>query len=247
MYFHQRGYPVSITDSALKKVQSLSRDACIDSHNNNNAQTRPILTLTYHPFANKVKNIIYKYFNLLSSSDDTNVIFNEPPLTAWRRDTNLKDILVHTVDNDKEGLAGSFPCNRSRCGTCPYIVNTSHIFGPKGNMAVSGTFTCISTNVIYCISCLKCGFLYIGSTVRRLGDRFVEHLRLTRLNDIHFPVSIHFNSDDHNVSHMSISVICQVSGSVEQLRQREEKIIYHLGTLQPFGMNRLFNAFPISV
>ena len=67
------------------------------------------------------------------------------------------------------------------------------------------------------------------------------------INDVHFPVSIHFNNDDHNISHMSVSVICQISGSLEQLRQREERIIYQLGTLQPFGINRLFNAFPTCV
>ena len=113
-------------------------------------------------------------------------------------------------------------------------------------MAVSGRFSCISSNIVYCISCTKCGLLYIGSTVRRLGDRFVEHLRLTRLKNQYFPVSVHFNRNGHN-SHMSVSVICQVLGSSEQLRLKEERIIFHLGTLHPYGMNRMFHSFPSNV
>ena len=38
-------------------------------------------------------------------------------------------------------------------------------------------FTCICSNIIYCISCIKCCKLYIGETGWRLSDRFAEHLR----------------------------------------------------------------------
>ena len=244
MNFHRRDYPVSVTDIAMEKVSSLSREACINSNNTNDSSNRPILTLTYHPFANKVKNIIYKHFNLLRTHRETTSLFRELPLTSWRRDTNLRDMLVHTEERDREVSVGSFPCDCSRCSTCPFNVHTDRVFGPKGSMAVSGRFTCTSTNVVYCILCLKCGFLYIGSTVRRLGDRFVEHLRCTRQNYRYFPVPAHFNTNNHNVSHMSVSGICQVSGKEDRLRLKEEEIIFRLGTLEPLGMNKPFTSFP---
>ena len=243
-YFHQRGYPVSITDSALKKVTSLSREACIDSSNNRDQSNRPILVLTYHPFASKVKDIIYKHYDLLSSNRETNHLFQDLPLTAWRRDTNLKDKLVHTRERGVEVVAGSFPCDRSRCNTCRFIVNTDHVFGPKGSVVVTNRCIYTSVNIVYCISCLKCGFSYVGSTVRRLGDRFVEHLRLTRQNNHNYPVSLHFNTNNHSIADMSVSGICQVTGSEDQLRLKEEEIIFRLGTLEPRGMNKNFTSFP---
>ena len=143
--------------------------------------------------------------------------------------------------------AGSFPCNRPRCGTCRYIVDTNYIFGPKNRIAVVGKFTCISNNIVYCITCQKCGFLYIGSTVRRLGDRFVEHLRLTRQGNKNYPVSLHFTTNGHSISDMSISGVCMVSGSEGSLRMREEELIFRLETLEPEGINKLFTSFPQNI
>ena len=246
-YFHQRGYPTTVTNSALSRVSRLSRESCIDTDNNNKSNDRPILALTYHPFSIRVKNIIYKHFDILRSNQETRSLFSKLPITAWRRDTNLKDLLVHSKHQSMEEAPGSFPCDRSRCNTCPYIVNTDHIFGPKGSVAVAGRFTCTTSNVVYCITCIKCNLLYIGSTVRRLGDRFAEHLRYTRQNNRYYPVSAHFNSVNHSVSDLSISGICKVSGNEDRLRLKEEEIIYHLGTLEPQGMNKQFHSFSLSI
>ena len=42
---------------------------------------------------------------------------------------------------------------------------------------VTDHFTCISTNVIYCITCSLCKKIYKGETRRGLADRFREHIR----------------------------------------------------------------------
>ena len=227
-------------------MSSLSREICLNNYRvNHRTNERPILTLTYHPLSIRVKNVIYKHLNILRSNPETSSTFTDIPLTAWRRDNNLNDIFVHTEHSGRDDTRGSFPCDRARCNTCPFIVNTDHVFGPKNSTAVTSKFTCTTTNVVYCITCLKCGLLYIGSTIRRLGDRFTEHLRLTRQNNHCYPVSAHFNNNDHNVSDMSISGICRVSGNEDLLRQKEEETIFRLGTLEPFGLNKQFTSFPI--
>ena len=247
-YFNQRGYPNSVTSSALEKVSSLSRDVCLNNYRvNHHSNERPILTLTYHPLSIRVKNVIYKHLNILRSNQATSSTFTDIPLTAWRRDTNLNNILVHTEQRGIDNTHGSFPCDRTRCNTCPFITNTNHVFGPKNSMAVTDIFTCTTTNVVYCITCLKCGLLYVGSTIRRLGDRFAEHLRLTRQNNHCYPVSVHFNTNDHSVSDMSISGIYRVSGNEDLLRLKEEEIIFRLGTFEPNGINKQFTSFPINI
>ena len=47
---------------------------------------------------------------------------------------------------------GTFTCKRTRCKTCPFISNTGKISGPNRSVKVTNHFTCISTNVIYCIT-----------------------------------------------------------------------------------------------
>ena len=106
-------------------------------------------------------------------------------------------------------------------------------------MKITGHFTCISENIVYCISCRKCPkAVYIGETGRRLADRFREH----RLDVLHnkgdLPVAQHFNGPSHSLEDMRVAV---VKGGLEQrdLRQREE--IFKFRTLAPLGINRDFS------
>ena len=62
---------------------------------------------------------------------------------------------------------GTFTCKRTRCKTCPFISNTVNISGPNRSVKVTDHFTCISSNVIYCITCTLCKKIYIGETVWR--------------------------------------------------------------------------------
>ena len=78
--------------------------------------------------------------------------------------------------------------------------------GPNRSVKVTDHFTCISTNVIYCITCTLCKKIYIGETGRRLADRFREHLRDAEQNntDASKPVARHFNLPNHSHHNMTI-------------------------------------------
>ena len=52
------------------------------------------------------------------------------------------------------------------------IHNVEKISGPKRSIRITDHFTCISLNVINCITCTYGDKLYIGKTGRRLADRF---------------------------------------------------------------------------
>ena len=64
-----------------------------------------------------------------------------------------------------------------------------------------------SSNIIYYISCSKCCKLYIGETGRRLSDRFAEHLRSARNNDVDKPIARHFNTANHSISDIKVCAI----------------------------------------
>ena len=97
--------------------------------------------------------------------------------------------------------------SRARRKTCPFIPNVEKISGPKRSIAITDHFTCISANVIYCITCTLCKKLYIGETGRRVGDRFREHLRDVEKdeNNASKPIARHFNLPNHSEQHMATS------------------------------------------
>ena len=63
------------------------------------------------------------------------------------------------------------------CVNCPYVSERKAVksFASKTSLAINIAATCESTNVVYCISCKKCKFQYIGKTERELKLRIAEH------------------------------------------------------------------------
>ena len=126
---------------------------------------------------------------------------------------------------------------RTRCKTCPFISNTVNISGPNRSVKVTDHFTCISSNVIYCITCTLCKKIYIGETGRRLADRFREHLRDAEQNntDASRPVARHFNLPNHSHHNRTICGLYLHHGNTESRKNLEQKLIFQLGTLSPHG------------
>ena len=113
------------------------------------------LPLTFHPHNISVKNIIIKNFKLLQHDSTTAEIFAQPLLVSCKRDKNLSNFLVKsTLKSDHQ--PGTFKCARVQCRTCPFISNANKISGPKRTVAITDHFSCISTNLIYCITCTLC-------------------------------------------------------------------------------------------
>ena len=129
------------------------------------------------------------------------------------------------------------------CKTCPFILNTSKISGPKPSVKITDGFTCTSANVMYCITCTLCNKLYIGETGRRVGNRFREHLRDVEKNDKDGsePVARHFNLHNHSKQHMAICGLSLRRGATECRKKLEQKFIFQIGTLNPTVLTNAFH------
>eukprot|EP00061_Rhincodon_typus_P002425 g17528.t1 len=132
-----------------------------------------------------------------------------------------------------------FPCNRSKCYTCPYTSPLTPIQGTKQTFHIRQGFTCTSVNVVYCIRCSQCGLLYISETKRRLGSRFVEHLCSVRDKRQHLPVANYFNPHSHSLDDMSILGFLQCHNDATR-KLEEQHLIFRFGSLQPNGLNMDF-------
>ena len=139
--------------------------------------------------------------------------------------------------NSSDNEPGTFKCKLIQCKTCPFISNSVEISGPNRSVKVTEHFTCISEDVIYCITCTLCKKIYIGETGRELAVRFGEHLRDVK-NDASTSVARHFNLPNHSYRNMTI---CGLSLHHENSKSRqsfERKLISQLGTLYPHGINK---------
>ena len=155
-------------------------------------------------------------------------MFSLPPLISFKRDKNLGNFLVRSAFkfNDQPG---TFTCKRTRCKTCPFLSNTVKISGPNQSVKVTDHFTCITTNVIYCITCTLCKKIYIGETGRRLADRFREHLRDAEQNntDASKPVARHFNLPNHSHHNMTICGLFLHHGNTESRKNLEQNSFFN--------------------
>ena len=100
--------------------------------------------------------------------------------------------------------------------------------------------------MIYAITCTRCENLYIGERKRRLADRFIEHLRLIKNNSPGLPFAAHFNSSEHSILNVSVSVI-NICANDNYRKTEVERLIYKLGTLEQSCMNVRSHSFPVSI
>ena len=184
-FFENRGYPRSVVTNSQRRTQEISRERALGNsgqgHRARCAEKIPLL-FTYHPKNQEVKKTLLKNFRILSDDPTTKEIFNTKPLCVYRRDTSLRDILVHSTlsscaDDIQATPAGTFPCYRPRCRTCDLTGRTATVTNANGDVRLKGRFDCTAAGVVYVITCQRCYKLYIGESGRRLSDRFGEHQR----------------------------------------------------------------------
>ena len=160
-------------------------------------------------------------------------------MVAFRHDGNLRASLVHTAEKQAATRAGTYPCRHLRCRACGHISSETDLLGVKDRLTIQDSFTCLSSGLIYCISCRRCPAIYFGETARTLRESFGEHLRSINKNTPGFPVAEHFSSNGHTAADALVRGIKLCDGNKQRKRQ-EMRLIFRLGTCQPRGLNTDF-------
>ena len=137
-------------------------------------------------------------------------------------------------------------CNRNDCRYCPLLNKTGSIYCPVTDSThqCMKKISCRSSNLIYAITCKRCGQQYVGQTLLRLKDRFVHHFRDIDTADHDKTVGKHFSQRSHNgIRDIEISVLEFIkkpprSPQATLIRNRVEKRWTHLlRSLAPYGLN----------
>ena len=114
----------------LKKPTKIPRDLAIKKSSVIQKQTsRPVLAITYDPRLPCIPQILKKHWRTMVTVDPHLAeIFPLPPLTAYRRPSNLKDKL----SRPKLNIPGMKKCGKS-CAIGPYVTQTSVIKASSSN------------------------------------------------------------------------------------------------------------------
>jgi hypothetical protein len=214
--FAKRGYQQNILDEALAKARAKPREQLLEKYKQtqflNQAFTQlPYLQpdeekfffiTKYHDGIHPVRKILKDNWYLLGKSPDTESLYESKLVLGFKRNTRLKDLLVHTqipISNPTPGRAGKIirECpNPSTCKVCPLIDTSGKIksFTFKKTFYSRKQAFCTSHNIIYGLQCNTCGKQYVGQTKREFGTRFIEHtkdLNLDHLDEKTKPVAKH--------------------------------------------------------
>ena len=164
-FFERRGYSAQTLKRDLENMKNLSQsDALSKCNSTDEKMSRIPLVLTYHPLNTRIRRILLDNFKVIADDPATSLIFPLPPMVAFRRDANLRTSLVHTAEKQAATRAGTYPCQHPRCRTCGHISSETDLLGPKDRLTIRDSFTCVSSGLIYCISCRRLPF-----TSARLG------------------------------------------------------------------------------
>ncbi len=133
-------------------------------------------------------------------------------------------------------------CSFSGCRICPNVwsgnvitgYTTNKQFGVIRNQQIS----CIAKNVIYLITCKKCGIQYVGETKRTFRQRMNEH-RNNVLKSMPQMLYNHFRLNNHCQNDMEFTILETLENNTPDSfrRTREDFWIRALVTAYPFGLN----------
>ena len=252
----RRGYPRSKLDEALHKASQFTQDQLLVTKSKK-SEDRPVIALEFNPSNPHVFQSVRKFWPLLSLSKQVGHLFSQPPLCANRRTTNFRDLLVNSkcqypaLPKIEPKKPLNTTCANITCKYCRMIKKSDTIkssfltqdFKPRLLCRIS----CLTTNVIYLITCLKCECQYVGETKRQLRKRMYEHLRSIQehgqLGNQTTPVSTHFNVVCKRPAHLQFQILETISGNTDDLsttlyrKKREKWWILNLRTLDPLGIN----------
>ena len=164
--------------------------------------------------------------------DIPGVIPNSKVISAYRRNKNLKDVLVRAklpslqTQQRRQLLDADF-CNLQ------FIRNSKE----KTIIKISQGFSPRSANCIYLIFCAKCGIKYVGETKNSLSTRMYQHrYNIRHRREVETPLVKHFLIHGLNSVRMA-GLQKHINWTDFERKKFERHWIYLLGTREPFGLN----------
>ena len=155
-------------DSQIQRASRLPRTEALSPHTHRQASRRIPLVVTCHPGLTNLSRVAKKHLPILCTFSRLRKAIPYPPIVAFRRPKNIKDLLVRAKLNPPAPPANAIntKCNNKRCKFCHEMV-TCNKFKSKATgrqYNIRAEITCKTRNLVYLISCKRCGLQYVGET-----------------------------------------------------------------------------------
>ena len=173
-------------------------------------------------------------------------VFPEPPLTAFRRQNNIRNILIKSkVPNPpklhpERNIKGMLKCGKA-CTACPFINQRKTVKINKNTIwKINNKYTCESFNIIYLIECNidNCKERYIGQSKLPLKFRLAQHRGYITNQVTSKSTGAHFNLPGHGVANLTITILEQAKKNSEEYRKEREKYLIRKFNTFNEGLNR---------
>ena len=241
-HLQKRQYFRSSIEEAIEKARKTPRVETL-TYKTRQSNSRVPLVCEYHPALPPLASFIHKHLPILHSQERLKSVFPEPPVLAYSRPRNLRDILVTAKFSDKSepqtDITGSRPCS-SNCKTCKLVdcTNSFKSFRTSRKYPIQQDIHCLSKNLVYLIYCNLCGVQYIGESQNTLRQRMTGHRSAIKTKKFQQPVARHFNMADHSIENLRVIGIEQNNSWPSETRKaRENYWELNLKTTTPFGLN----------
>lgn len=187
----------------------------------------PLVTNFYQPHFHFLNQLKQNFQNKLQSSPSFS---NSRVLTAFRRNKNLKDHLVHARFSREPQTQVDL--------LDKYFCSIKTIYNPHGNRSclLPNQYHKETKNIVYCIICTTCKKLYVGETHLNIRTRLKQHLYTITKKSPATELVKHFNI--HSSEGLQITILeAGPNWSVRQRRTKERNWIHVLQTKTPLGLN----------
>ena len=132
----------------------------------------------------------------------------DKPISATQCFVETNDIVIDPIlEYFSDNIS---PCDSNACLTCnSFISDQSFKSNLTGRIYKTQTYeqlTCVPSNVVYAIHCIRCGLMYVGETGRSLRSRINGH-RAGIIEDGQSLLYKHFRLSGHSVADMKVQIL----------------------------------------
>ena len=260
----KHGYPKDLLDSMIRAYNKDRRSLLSGEEKNTNEieNENIFLTTTYNKQFTGLQDQVTTTWDLLGRSNTTRFLQSKKVKVGYRRPKNLRDLLTRarlppldTDGDDSRNLTESRAlviekkgCENPKCRYCPRLNKSGKIT----SKSTGRTYTtrknvdCTSNNLVYCISCKKCGKQYVGQTMNTVKKRFQGHFYLMKHKKEDHEVSRHFNQPDHKgLDDVEIHILWFINHDAKKDETKNIRLryefdwIHRLRTQIPLGLNTI--------
>ena len=196
------------------------------------------------------KSLHYHYKEMINNYPNLKSVFPEPPTLSYRRNQNLRNLLVRSSINRPppcQTASNSSPCQKSRCKLCPSMSKSNSILNTQsGKTCYTSGGQRTTTNTIYAAECTQHKLIYVGQSSQKLNMRFNGHRSDVNVKPKSCELVQHFHgSHERDIEKDLKAYILQdnVIGSRQKKEFYEDRWITRLDLKSPHGMNTNLKHF----